>query len=273
MRMKKTAFIFIGLMIAVGFVAAQVTKTFPESWGKPPETQTRDMVELPGGYGQGSSTLAKWIAVNLEKERSANATAAAAKTKPLFENNFEQAEIGKLPEGLEFAVGEFTVKTDGTNKFLELPGAPLDSYSVQFGPVETADVAVSGRIYGTMKGRRGPTFGVGLGGVGGFKLQVSPGKKAVELLKDQEAKTSAEFDWKSGTWTQLRLQVRKIKDGEWKIDGKAWPQGNPEPKNWMVTFDEKEEPVAGRASVIASPFSGTPIAFDDFKVEAVPAKP
>src|ERR1043166_5300639 len=120
--------------------------------------------------------------------------------KPLFENNFEKAEVGKLPDGLEFAVGEFVVKSDGTNKSLELPGAPLDSFSVQFGPVETADVAVGARIFGTTKGRRAPTFGVGLGGVGGFKLQVSPGKKSLELLKDQDVKVSKEFDWKPGTW-------------------------------------------------------------------------
>ena len=193
----------------------------------------------------------------------------AETVKPLFQIDFEKAEIGKLPDGLEFAVGEFAVKSDGTNKVLELPGAPLDSFSVQFGPVENADVAVSARVFGTTKGRRGPTFGVGLGGVGGFKLQVSPGKKALELLKDQDLKASKEFEWKPGTWTVLRLQVRKIKDGEWKIEGKAWPRGNVEPKEWMVSFDEKEEPVAGRASVLGSPFSGTPIWFDDLGVERV----
>src|ERR1051325_5381156 len=149
----------------------------------------------------------------------------AETVKPLFQNDFEKAEVGKLPDGLEFAVGEFAVKSDGTNKVLELPGAPLDSFSVQFGPVENADVAVGARIFGTAKGRRAPTFGVGLGGVGGFKLQVSPGKKALELLKDQDLKASKEFEWKPGTWTVLRLQVRKIKDGEWKIEGKAWARG------------------------------------------------
>ena len=196
---------------------------------------------------------------------------AGAAEKPLYENSFEKAEVGKLPDGLEFAVGEFTVKSDGTNKFLELPGAPLDSFSVQFGPVEKADVAVSARILGTVKGRRMPTFGVGLGGVGGFKLQVSPGKKALELLKDQDVKVSKEFEWKSGAWTALRLQVRKVVDGAWKVEGKAWPHGSAEPKEWMVSFDEKEEPVAGRASVLGSPFAGTPIWFDDLVVERVSA--
>ena len=165
--------------------------------------------------------------------------------------------------------GEFVVKAEGTNKFLELPGAPLDTFAVQFGPGQKENVAVGARIFATAKGRRTPTFGVGLGGVSGFKLQVSPGKKALELLKDQESKTNVSFDWKSGDWVQLRLQVRKLKDGEWKIEGKAWAQGAVEPKEWMISFAEHEEPIPGKASVLASPFAGTPIWFDDLVVEKI----
>jgi hypothetical protein len=266
--MKRIAQILGALALALNLACAQEAKKYPAHWGEPPAIQTRDMVELPGGYGRGSSTLKKWIAANLEKDKGGTA-APAVKGQPSFENNFEAAEPGKLPEGFEFAVGDFTVKQEGTNKFLELPGSPLDSYSVQFGPVESADIAVSGRIFGTMKGRRAPTFGVGLGGVGGFKLQVAPGKKMLELLKDQDVKASTAFDWKGGEWMQLRLQIRKLKDGEWKIEGKAWPQNATEPKEWMLSLDEKEEPLAGKASVIASPFSGTPIGFDDLRVESV----
>jgi hypothetical protein len=194
----------------------------------------------------------------------------AAKT--LYKNDFEKADGGKLPDGFMSLNGEFAVKAEGVNKFLELPGAPLDSFAVQFGPTESVDVAVAARILGTSKGRRAPTFGVGLCGVSGYKLQVAPGKTALELLKDQEVKASMPFDWKSGTWTQFRLQVRKVKAGEWRIEGKAWPQGGTEPKNWMLTFDEKEEPMTGRASVMGSPFSGTPIWFDDLVVERVMGK-
>jgi hypothetical protein len=187
--------------------------------------------------------------------------------KPLYENNFEKAEAGKLPDEFMVLGGEFVVKAEGTNKFLELPGVPLDSFAVQFGPGEKENVSVSARVLGTAKGRRTPAFGVGLGGVAGFKLQVSPGKKALELLKDQDLKASVNFDWKSGQWTQLRLQLRKLKDGEWQVEGKAWSQGEPEPKEWQILFDEKEEPITGKSSVLGSPFAGTPIWFDDLVVE------
>ena len=199
----------------------------------------------------------------------AGATAVFAQTKPLYENNFETAAAGKLPDDMMVIGGEFTVAATGTNQVLELPGAPLDSFAVLFGPSETADVAVSARIFGTSKGRRAPTFGVGLGGVGGFKLQMSPGKKALELLKDQDVKATVAFAWPTGTWTQFRLQIRKLKEGEWKVEGKAWSQGNSEPKEGTISCVEKEEPVAGKASVLGSPFAGTPIWFDDLRVEKV----
>ena len=192
--------------------------------------------------------------------------------KTLYTNNFEKAEAGKLPDEFMALGGEFMVKADGTNQFLELPGAPLDSFAVQFGPGEKENVAVGARVFGTAKGRRTPAFGIGLGGVAGFKLQVSPGKKALELLKDQDLKATVNFDWKSGTWTQLRLQIRKLNESEWKVEGKAWPQGEVEPKEWTISFDEKEEPISGRASVLGSPYATTPIWFDDLLVEKVVEK-
>ena len=43
-------------------------KPFPPHWGKPPAIQTRDLRPLPGGFGMGSSTLAKWIEENLKAD-------------------------------------------------------------------------------------------------------------------------------------------------------------------------------------------------------------
>lgn len=200
------------------------------------------------------------------------AVPALAQTKPLYENNFEQTELGKVPEDMLVLNGAFAVRAEGGNKFLELPGAPLDDFGVMFGPTETAGVAVSARCYGTGRARRGPAFAVGLNGVGGYKLQVSPAKKALELFKGEELLASVPHTWESGTWTALRLQVRKVKDGAWKVEGRAWKHGTPEPAVWLVSFDEKTEPVAGRASVSGYPFSGTPIGFDDLVVSAVGAE-
>jgi hypothetical protein len=261
--------LFLTILLATlsgSWALAQVKKTFPAHWGRPPEIQTQDYVELPDGFGHGSSTLRNWIAANLATDKSASIPATPSSPTVLYAQDFEKLPVGPPPEEFMVLGGQFAVKAESTNKFLELPGAPLDSFAVQFGPGEKENLAVGARILGTAKGRRAPTFGVGLGGVTGFKLQVAPGKKALELLKDQESKASVSFDWKSGEWVQLHLQIRKVKDGEWRVEGKAWPRGSAEPKEWMISLDEKEEPVSGRASVLASPFAGTPIWFDDLAV-------
>jgi hypothetical protein len=202
----------------------------------------------------------------------ASGLAAFGQTRSVYENNFEAAEAGKEPEDFLVLNGSFTVKALGTNKVLELPGAPLDSFALQFGPAETVNVSVSARILGSAQGRRSPTFGVGVGGAGGWRLQVSPGKRAVELFKDQDLKASVSYEWKSSTWTRFRLQLRQVKEGAWRVEGKVWADGSAEPKDWILATDESEKPIAGRASIAGSPFAGTPIWFDDLAVARVEAK-
>ena len=46
--------------------ALRAAQRFPARWGEPPAVQTMDLVALPGGYGEGSSTLARWIQAKLD---------------------------------------------------------------------------------------------------------------------------------------------------------------------------------------------------------------
>jgi hypothetical protein len=57
--------------------AAEAGGRFPGRWGPEPAAQTRDYRELPGGYGFGSSTLARWIEQNMAKDAAAAAAAPA----------------------------------------------------------------------------------------------------------------------------------------------------------------------------------------------------
>jgi hypothetical protein len=194
------------------------------------------------------------------------ADVVAAEVAAIYQNNFEGAALDKVPEEFLVLDGAFAVKEADGNKFLELPGAPLETFGLLFGPTESAGLAVSARIHGTAKGRRFPTFGVGLNGVGGYRLQVSPSKRLLELYKGDEVLASAPYAWESGTWTMLRLQLRKTKEGEWTVEGKAWKQGAHEPAGWPLTHTVTSEPNPGRPSIWGSPFSGTPIRFDDLAV-------
>jgi hypothetical protein len=194
-------------------------------------------------------------------------SAPAAEPKTIYQSDFEKAEVGKVPEDLLVLDGAFAVREEGGNKFLELPGAPLDSFGLLFGPTEGAGLNVSLRVHSTAKGRRFPTFGVGLNGVAGYKLQVSPGKKLIELYRGEQVLATTPYAWESDSWTLLRLQVRKAGDS-WQIEGKAWKQGSPEPTAWTISQTEKTEPSPGRASLWGSPYATTPIRYDDLLIRA-----
>ena len=195
-----------------------------------------------------------------------SASVFAAEPKTLYANNFEKADIGKVPDDFLVLDGGFAVQEEGGNKFLELPGAPLDTFGLLFGPTETNNVSASARIFGTGKGRRFPAFAVGLNGVGGLRLQVSPAKKLVELYRGEDVVATAPYTWESGAWTMLRLDVRKIKEGEFKVQGKVWKQDAKEPPAWTIDYKLMGDLPAGRAAIWGNPYSGTPIRFDDLSV-------
>jgi hypothetical protein len=192
---------------------------------------------------------------------------AAADSKPIYENNFTSTALDKVPEEMLILDGGFAVKEEGGNKFLELPGAPLETYGAIFGPTEPAGLAVSARIQSTAKGRRFPTFGIGLNGVAGYKLQVAPAKKMVELYRGEELLTNAPYTWEPGSWVMLRLQSRPADAGV-KVEAKVWKQGDPEPKTWQISFPDKGAP-PGRPSLWGMPFAGTAVRFDDLAVSKV----
>jgi hypothetical protein len=190
---------------------------------------------------------------------------------PMYEENFTRVEGEAVPDGIMVLDGQFAVKGTGPDRCLELPGAPLESFGVLFGKSAAAsgNREVEARIYATKTGRKFPTFAAGLSGVNGYKVRISPAKNAVELVLGDalEVKATAPFVWKSGEWTNLKLQVVLVGTMA-KVHCKAW-QGGEEPKDWTLRFESTELPPPGMAGVWGMPFSGTPIRFDDFKVTEV----
>lgn len=192
----------------------------------------------------------------------------AQAAKPVFDESFSSAKVGEVPESFMVLDGQFAVREEGGERFLELPGAPLESFGVLFGPNQADGLELTARILGTKSGRKFPTFAVGLNGVGGYKVRVAPAKNALELVKGDDIKDSVPFKWTSGQWTRFRLSVRKSGSGV-RIAAKAW-QGDEEPKEAQLQHDESDKLPPGKAGVWGMPFSGTPIRFDDLRIAAVP---
>ena len=190
-------------------------------------------------------------------------------TEPLYQTNFEKTELGKVPDDFLVLDGAFAVKEQGGNKFLELPGAPLDAFGFMFGPSARHGNEVIARMFGTKKGRRYPVFGVALNGVNGYRLQVAPAKRAIELLKGSTVVAKVPFRWAGGEWLRLALRVQQTSDVEWTISGKVWVDGKAAPAKPTITHKETKEPRNGKPSIWGSPYSGTPIRYDDIVVKKI----
>jgi hypothetical protein len=177
-----------------------------------------------------------------------------------------------VPDDFLVLNGEFKVQKEGDNGWLELPGAPLDTFGLLFGPTfspkSDAGMSVRAEFQATARGRRLPSFAVGACGGGGYRLQVSAAKQQLELYRGDTLLASLPLEWKSDTWTTLRLEVAHGADA-WQVRGKVWTRGQPEPAAWQIEQTTKEAPFSGRASIWGLPFSGQPIRFDNLAVESV----
>lgn len=189
---------------------------------------------------------------------------AAPAGQTVYTNDFETLEAGKAPEDVMILKGDFAVKKEEGNQHLEVFPTPLDTFGMLIGPDGQPLRVISARIRGEATGRRTPEFAIGLGGVSGPALWVMPAVNELQIRTGEDIIVRAPFGWKSGAWTALRLQVRP--DGEkWLVQGKAWPHGQAEPAEWMISTPIDKAP-AGRASIWGVPYSEKPIGFDDLVI-------
>lgn len=184
----------------------------------------------------------------------------------LFDEDFSQGKVGDAPASMLVLGGDFTIRKAGQEQFLELTGEKVGLHAVMFGPAARDDVVVEARVLGTRKGRRAfPAFGVGLNGVSGYRLMVSPAKRQLELFKGESRVASVPFTWKHGQWTHVQLKAAKGEEG-WRLSARVWAKGEKAPSKPSLVWHEKKAPLAGRATIWGAPFAGTPIRFDDLRV-------
>jgi len=92
-------------------------KAYPAHWGAPPRNQTRDFRPLPGGYGQGSGTLATWIQKHLDQD--AKASTHPEKKKPEAGNTEEIRQIEEKIAAMEDLATRARFTAEGFKKHQE----------------------------------------------------------------------------------------------------------------------------------------------------------
>lgn len=174
------------------------------------------------------------------------------------------------PEGdppKEVFVVEGTIKIaakDGNKAVMVSPENLVDA-SAQFAVSAAGDSVIKARVFASKKGRSNPRFGVAVHGMSGCRLIANAPKKLLELVKGDEVLTSVPLTWTSDTWLWMKLEAHKQGD-VWTITGKTWAADATEPTEAQLTQTIKGIKGQGKASVWATPYSSTPIYFDDIEV-------
>lgn len=175
---------------------------------------------------------------------------------------------GEPPKEVFVVEGKFSIVARDGNKALEIGvSEELSDSNALIGDSAAGSASFEARVLATKVGRSTPRFGIGVHGQSGYRILVFPAKKELQLTKGDEIIKTVPFDWKSDAWLKLKLDVKKVAEGKWTITAKAWPASDPEPKEAQFTHEDATLKGQGKCSIWGTLFSGTPIYFDDLKVE------
>ncbi len=181
--------------------------------------------------------------------------------------DFEAATEGPPPSQVMVVEGAITVIAKDGNKVLEIGLDPLVDANALIGDSANGSATVETRVFASKAGRSYPRFGIGVHGQSGYRLIIFAAKKELQLVKSDEVIKSVPFEWKTDAWTKLKLEVKKVAEGKWTIAGKAWPADAEEPNEAQLTHEDATLKGQGKCSIWGTPFAGTPISFDDIKIE------
>ena len=213
-----------------------------------------------------------FLPILLAASAAAAVTTLQGSAPPPVLFDFQSYDPGDPPAELILtdAESKFAIVAEGDNKVLQMAPSPIVDGGVLLGNSIKGAVMVNARIKAAGKRRSSPRFGVGLQGVGGYRLLVVPAHKELQVMKDDAVVAQVPFVWTSGTWTHLEFSVLKAADGGSLIEGRAWSDGQTRPDAPQITLAAGVPPGQGKASLWATPYSELPVEFDDVTVTPRP---
>ncbi|MCA1963800.1 MAG: hypothetical protein LDL31_07640 [Prosthecobacter sp.] len=198
---------------------------------------------------------------------------AAADTKTFTFTADEWAE-GEPPQEVFIVEGKIQVAAKDGNKALVIdPGSELTDACAQVGTSAAGESSIQARVFASKRARSVPKFGVSVHGMSGYRLLVNAAKKQLELVKSDQVAASVPFTWTSDAWLNLKLEVKRGEGDAWLITGKAWPADTTEPAAPTLKAEDKGLKGQGKAGLWGTPYSQTPIYFDDIQVSIETANP
>lgn len=185
----------------------------------------------------------------------------------LYRNDFQESALGEEPSDFLVLDGDFVVAGEGDERYVELPGTPLENFGAIFGPTVRGGSRLGVTIRSRGKGRLVPAFGVGVNGLGGFRLMLSANRRQLELWRGDEVMKTTPYRWRSGSESRLELEAVPRGDGDWRVRGRVWDRAQGRDTAILLTLERVAAPPRGKSSIWGHPFAGNPIAYDDILIE------
>ena len=167
--------------------------------------------------------------------------------RPLpWEENFTAYADGVTPPGwVSTSTNRLVTATLNGEKVLHKE--PLDTIfkraRVFFGPTTLSNYTFEADVRGVERRRQ-------MGDVGitaqrySLVLYGTSQRLKLEPWEPETTRTvTMPFSWKPETWYRLKLRVANQPNGAVRIQGKAWPTGQPEPDAWLI---DKVDPIGNR---------------------------
>lgn len=193
------------------------------------------------------------------------ASAAELKTFTITADDWAEGEV---PKEVFIVEGKIQITAKDGNKAIVIdPAAELTDACAQLATSAAGESSIEARVFASKRARSVPKFGVSVHGMSGYRLLVNAAKKQLELVRNDTVAASVPFTWTSDAWLKLKLEVKRGAGDAWLITGKAWAADASEPAEATIKAEDKGLKGQGKAGVWGTPYSQTPIYFDDITVK------
>lgn len=190
--------------------------------------------------------------------------------KPIAFLDIKNSGEGSYPGGATPKKG--TWKVHKASNTLRVAVEPLVVSWIEFGPeIREKGSTILATASAPGEGRLQSRFGAGLYGKNGFQLRLQPVRDEVELVRRGAVLAKVDLEIEPGASYEMELSVEAGEaDDSWIVKGRAWPTEGERPEKEMMvhetTSEELEFPLAGRPCLVATPFSGEPVAYSRAEV-------
>ena len=194
---------------------------------------------LAGDSG-GQAGLIKAAVVGL----TGDARARVAPALP-WKESFESYAAGAVPQWVNAQTGKLSVVTLDGQKVLQKPADDtlLKRARVFFGSTDMSNYTFEADVRAPERRRQMADVGITAQRYSLILYGTSQQLK-IEPWEPETARTqTVPFPWKPDTWYHLKIRVENMSQGRVRVQGKAWPTGQPEPAAWTI---ERTDPIGNR---------------------------